>query len=386
MIGTKIAGGPSSRVAALLLGLACVVGCQGETREASATHSAGDAGGEADTSGGATNGSASAGEAQTAAASGSATAPDSAASSAALRALEPIALPDVSGRIDHLAVDLAGRRLFVAALGNDTVEVLSVDGRVVLQTLRGVDEPQGIVWLPTRGELWVTSGGRGTCVAFGGDPLTEVARVELGSDADNLRATTDGTRLFAGCGDGAVVAIDVAARREVGRCALPAHPESLQLEREGGRLFVNVPGAHAIAAVGQATLSVRASWTPGAGSSNFPMALDEGRGRLYVGLRRPASLALLDAGSGDVVATLDAVGDVDDLFLDEARSRLYAVGGEGFVDVFAPLDAGVPARTGRVRSASGARTGLFVPEWDRLFVAAPRLGGESARVLVFEAR
>ena len=126
-----------------------------------------------------------------------------------------------------------------------------------------------------------------------------------------------------------------------------------------------------------------AAWRPGDGRANYPMALDELRGRLLVGLRSPASLVVLDTSTGDVTQTLEGVGDVDDLFLDDA-GHLFAVGGEGFVDVFVWAEGGTLDRVSRVATSPGARTGLWVPEWNRLFVAAPRNGDVDARVLVFE--
>jgi hypothetical protein len=116
------------------------------------------------------------------------------------------------------------------------------------------------------------------------------------------------------------------------------------------------------------------------------MALDEGNHRLLVGCRTPARLLAIDTGSGKQTASLEIVGDTDDLFYDSARKRVYVIGGEGFVDVLAQHDADHYERVAREVTAPGARTGLFVPAWNKLFVAVPRRGQQRAQILVFETK
>jgi hypothetical protein len=114
------------------------------------------------------------------------------------------------------------------------------------------------------------------------------------------------------------------------------------------------------------------------------MALDEPTARLFIGCRRPTKLAIVDTKSGSFVASADIVGDTDDLFYDEARRRLYVIGGEGFIDVLG-RDGDRLQRVGRVGTRAGARTGLWVASQSRLYVAVPERSGASAEVRVFEA-
>jgi hypothetical protein len=162
---------------------------------------------------------------------------------------------------------------------------------------------------------------------------------------------------------------------------LQAHPESFQLARSTRRIFVNIPKAREIAVIDRFAGKQTASW-PVENGSNFPMALDEKSERVLVSFRNPAQLGVFSVRDGNTVATIDACGDADDLFVDEKRQRVYLSCGDGYVDVFEPED-GSYHRTAHIPTISGARTSLFVPDIDRLFVAARANPGEPAAIWVF---
>ena len=104
-------------------------------------------------------------------------------------------------------------------------------------------------------------------------------------------------------------------------------------------MFVNLPGSQKVDVIDRAKFAVVTSWTTDDAQSNFPMALDEGAGRLFIVCRKPAVLLVLDAGSGAVVAKLPTVGDSDDVFYDQKRRRIYVSGGEGAIAVYQQKDA-----------------------------------------------
>ena len=117
-----------------------------------------------------------------------------------LRLETKIALPAVSGRMDHLSYDGTGHRVFVAALGNNTVEVVDLETRAHVYSIRGLREPQGVLYMPSLGRLAVANGGSGKCVFYDGNSYAELGSVSLGDDADNLRF--DGERVYVGYGSG----------------------------------------------------------------------------------------------------------------------------------------------------------------------------------------
>jgi hypothetical protein len=301
---------------------------------------------------------------------------------APLRLESRIPLGSVRGRIDHLAIDLGRHRLFVAELGNDSIGVVDLQQRKTIRTLSGLRQPQGIGYVPASDTVYVANAGDGTVRMFQGPDLVRAGEIALGDDADNVRVDAAAERLFVGYGSGALAVIDTARAVRIADIELEAHPESFQLDGTGRRIIVNVPDAHAITVVDRAAGRRIARWTTGGLRANFPLALDERLDRVLTVFRRPAKLGVFRIEDGRLLASFDTCRDSDDVFVDTKRNRVYVICGEGAVDVF-ELRGGHYAALGRVPTARGARTGLFVPELDRLFVAVRAAADASAAIWTF---
>ena len=303
--------------------------------------------------------------------------------------LEPAAsidLPSVKGRIDHFGVDLKQQRLFVAALGNDTLEVVDVKSSRRQRSLDGFGEPQGVLYLPEFDRIYVANGSANRVDILDGTSLARIKGVAGLDDADNVRYDAGARKVYVGYGNGALRALDPATGGSSGDIRLAGHPESFQLETRGTRIFVNVPPARHVAVVDRTKHAVVATWgVPGA-ESNYPMALDESGRRLFVGARKPAVLLVYDIDSGKVVAKQPIGEDTDDIFFDPQRKRLYVVCGEGRIDIVRQENPDRYSLEGTVRTAPRARTGLFVPEEGLLYVAAPAIGTSPARLLTYRLR
>jgi hypothetical protein len=303
--------------------------------------------------------------------------------SAPLALQQTIPLTGVEGRIDHLAADPAGQRLFLAALGNSTLEMIDLHAGKVVHHVRDLREPQGVSYAPEVGRIFVGVGQGGTCDIFEGKSLALLQRVAGMADADNVRYDAGAKRIYVGYGNGALGMLDAATGKRLGDVRLAAHPESFQLEKQGKRIFVNVPRAHQVAVVDRERRSVVATWPVKGAAANFPMALNEADHRLYLGCRQPARLLILDTGSGKEIAGLAIGGDTDDLFYDAARQRLYVICGAGSIDVLQQKDADHYDAVAHIATAAGARTGLFVPDLGRLYLAVPHRGQQAAEVRVY---
>jgi DNA-binding beta-propeller fold protein YncE len=299
-----------------------------------------------------------------------------------LRLVQTITLPGVEGRIDHLAVDLAGQRLFVCALGNGTLEVVDLETGKRVQSLPGFKEPQGVRYVSESGVVVVASGGDGTATFLEGTPLRRAKTIPVGDDADNVRYDAGRKKIYVGR-DGALVILDPKERTRLAEIPLDGHPESFQLD-SAGRIYVNVPERQKVAVVDVTKGSVVESWPLSGAGANYPMALDDANHRLFVATRRPPRLIVLDTATGRNVATLEIDGDADDLFYDAARRRLYAICGAGSVVVLAQADADHYLMEARIPTVAGARTGLFVPELNRLYVAVPHRMSPVAEIRVFD--
>ena len=306
-------------------------------------------------------------------------------SSSALRQIAAVPLPGVAGRIDHLAFDPSNQRLFVAALGNNTVEVLATATIAHHRSLAGFHEPQGAAFVSDLGAVAVANGDTGTLQLVDAQTFATRWTTDIGGDADNVRFDAAAKRVYVAAVDGLYV-VDPAAGKKLGRVPIDGHPESFQLETSGTRIFANLPGLlkSQVIAADRQSMKVAGEWPTQNCGGNYPMALDEATSRLFVGCRRPARLAMVDTRSGSFVTSVDIVGDTDDLFYDEALRRLYVIGGDGFVDVIAREGDGLK-RIGRVSTRAGARTGLWVSSQRRLYVAVPERSGESAEIRVFES-
>jgi DNA-binding beta-propeller fold protein YncE len=303
----------------------------------------------------------------------------------ALRQVQTIPLPNVEGRIDHFGVDVQGQRLFVSALGNNTLEVIDLRAGKRLTSIGGLKEPQGVFFVPRDNRLFVANGDDGTCRVFDGSSYKLLATVHLSSDADNVRYDAGRNQIYVGYGEGALGMLDATTGQKLADIPLRGHPESFRLEESGTRIFVNVPTANrTIAVLDRVKRSVIATWTLEA-QANFPMVLDETDHRLIVVTRKPARLIVLDTQSGQPVASQPSVGDADDVFYDSAHKRVYISGGEGFIDIFDQRDPDHYQPIGRIPTARGARTSLFVPELNRLYLAMPHRGNQEAEIRVYEA-
>jgi len=301
---------------------------------------------------------------------------------APLKLEKTIPLSGVEGRIDHLSVDLNNQRLFVAALGNNTVEVLDIQGAKRLDTISGLHEPQGVLYVPGENRLFVANAKDGTCRMYDASSFQLLQTINYGDDADNIRIDAPAKQIYVGYGSGALGILDVNGNK-LGDVKLDAHPESFQLEKKGSRIFVNLPDSQKIAVVDRKKKAVVGQWETGGALANFPMALDETNHRLFTVCRRPAVLVVLNTDSGAVVAKIPTVGDSDDVFYDPTRKRIYASGGEGAIAVLQQKDSDHYQEIARIPTVKGARTSLFVPELGRLFLAVRKQGSEDTAIRVY---
>lgn len=303
-----------------------------------------------------------------------------------LKLVRTIPLPGVRGRFDHFAIDVKGRRLFLAALGNNTLEVVDVAAGKRLQSLTGLRKPTGVVYLADANQIGVANGGDGTFKLFDGATYALVKSLGSLEDADNVRWDARARRLYVGYGEGALAVLDPQSLAQVGTVKLPAHPESFQLESQGSRIFVNVPGAEQVIVLDREKQAAITTWPMKQFKANFPMALDEANHRLFVGCRQPAQLLALDAVAGKTVAKLAISGDPDDLFYDARRKRLYVSCGQGFVEAIDQRTADTYQLRERIPTRAGARTSVFSADLNEFYLAVPQQGSESAEIRVFQAQ
>jgi hypothetical protein len=300
-----------------------------------------------------------------------------------MQQVQTIPLDNVQGRIDHMAADAEGQRLYVAALGNDSMEVVDLAAGKRVESIGGLKKPTGVRVLRGSRTVIVASGDDGKVRLYDAG-LKLLGTVSGLDDADNVRLDAQGKLAYVGYGDGAIAFIDPEQRKKIGEVKLDGHPEAFQLETNGNRIFVNVPTAKHVAVVDREKRSVVAKWPLRDAEANFPMALDEPNHRLFIGCRKPAKMLVLNTETGRPVASVSCCGDTDDLFYDARTKRLYVTGGEGCISVIEAEDAEHYRLLGNTATAPGARTSFFIPETEMLYVAVPRRESQRAELRVYQ--
>jgi DNA-binding beta-propeller fold protein YncE len=250
-----------------------------------------------------------------------------------------------------------------------------------MQVISGLNKPQGLGYHASTDTLYVANGGDGSAAVFRGDDYREITRIPLGGDADNVRVDVVDNRVYVAYGQGALAVIDPTSRNKVADIELKAHPESFQLDRRANRIFVNDPANQAIVVIDLAAGKAMANWPTGSGT-NFPMALNDRAGHVVVAFRNPAKLGAFSMRDGAPVATVDLCADADDMFMDARRERVYVSCSDGHLDVFDTREDAY-RRINHIATISGARTSLFVPELDVLFIAARATASEPAAIWMF---
>src|SRR6202790_3787354 len=300
---------------------------------------------------------------------------------------EQIPVPSVAGRIDHFSADAKRKRLFVSALGNNSLEVIDVFAGRVIHSIKGLAEPQGPLYVPAVDKLYVANAEDGKVRVYDGATYTVGKTIDFGTDPDNMRYDEASKRVYVGFGqeDGGIGMIDPKTDERVGDVyKTGGHPESFQVEASGGHIFVNVPDAgNVVESIDKKTGSVT-KWPLKGLRANYAMALNEEDHRLFTITRKTPMMVVLDTQSGKEIARLRAAGECDDVFFDASRKRIYAIGGEGMISVFQQNDREHYELVASVPAAIGIRAGYYSAKRDRFYVAVPAKGIEPAQVWTYE--
>jgi len=310
-----------------------------------------------------------------------------------LKLAQTIALPTVEGRIGHLSIDVKGKRLFLAALSNKTVEVIDLAAGKPVHTISGLRMPQGLLYVPDSNLLFVADGDQAAANVYDCSSYKLIRTESDLKDADSVgydgrSANTYGVGLVhVGFGSGAeagIIALDAKSGKPMFEIPVDGHPKSIQFLKATNRMYISVPMAGYIAVADSGRRRVSDKWPVQGFKDFFPLALDETNQRLFIGSRTPPALVVLDTKTGRMVTSVEGVGQADGLFYDAAHRRIYMSGGDGMIGVFEQRDPDHYALMAKVATAMGAGTSLYVAELNRLYVAAPRSSGKQAQVLIYD--
>jgi len=295
-----------------------------------------------------------------------------------------IPLVDVQGRIDHMAFDPKRQRVYVAALGNNSLEIVDLRDRKYVGRIKDLHEPQAVAYVPYSDYIVVTNGGDGYVDFYDAGSLKALGNVNVGRDADNIRWDPKLNRLVVGFGEGGLAVLDAREMRKTKRIPLPSHPESFQLDPSGHLAYVNLPQTNEVLKVDLESGRILQHWPTSPSGNNYPMAFDPAHQCVYVGCRTRTSLLALNTDSGKLQTRTAISEDVDDVWYDAAASRIYASCGSGVLEVFNVVEGAGFEPVVSLKTSKGARTSLFIPERGEILVAAPATASTPARLLVYK--
>ena len=294
-----------------------------------------------------------------------------------------IAMPDVHGRIDHMDVNLKDQLVYIAALGNNTLEVANLETGKIIQSIKGFDEPQGVGYIPQTHEIFVANGGNGDCYFYDAVTYRKTATLHLASDADDVRYDSVEQKLYVGYGSGGIAVINPETHLQTADIKLPAHPEGFTIDKKNKLLYVNVPNKNMIAVIDLKQGKLIDKWVSNNYRANFPISYDAMNRQLIVGYRRPATLLLLNSASGKEITSAPMVEDIDDLCFDYKTSEIFISGGGGYVNIFQYENQKVK-QIANIPTREGARTSLLIPELRLYVLAARAAAGKKAELQIYQ--
>ena len=311
-----------------------------------------------------------------------------------LHLVQTIPMPNVKGRIDHMDVDVKGKRLFVAGLENGSLEVVDLEAGKWLKSIPGFKKTQGIAYVPSLNKVFVASGDDGMLRVFRGDTLDLLDAIKLDLGPNRVAYDPQTKLLYVGYGGkdagkdyGEVGIIDAKTDKHLGDVQMEAHPAEVLLNKSGKTLFVFISTASKVQVVDTKKREVVSAW-PVSSQRNGDGAFDEKNHRLLIGTRTPPQMIALDSQTGKEVANLPTVEGMDGVYFDAALRRVYVSGGRdndvGYVFVYQQKDADHYETIGKIVTKSGAGTSFWSPELNRYYVGAPAHDNEEAAILVFE--
>ena len=311
-----------------------------------------------------------------------------------LQLVQTIPMPNVKGRIDHMDVDVKGKRLFVAGLENGSLEVVDLHAGKRLKSIPGFKKTQGVAYVPSLNKVFVASGDDGMLRVFRGDTLDLLDTIKLELGPNRVAYDPNSELLYVGYGGkdagkdyGEVGIIDAKTDKHVSDIKVEAHPAELLLDKSGKTLFVFVSAASKVQVVDTHKGEVVSTW-PVSSQRNGDGAFDEKTHRLFMGTRTPPQMIAMDSQTGKEVANLPTVEGMDGVYFDAAHKRVYVSGGRdqdvGYIFAYQQKDADHYETIGKMPTKPGAGTSFWSPELNRYYVAAPAHDSEEAAILVFE--
>jgi DNA-binding beta-propeller fold protein YncE len=310
-----------------------------------------------------------------------------------LKLIQTIPMPNVKGRMDHLGINVKGKRLFAAALDNNTLEIIDLKAGKRIFSIPAQSKPQGVFYSPDFNRVFVANGTDGTCKIYSGEKFTLIDSLSLGTNPSHVGYDPATKYLYVGIGvptsePGALAVVDTRSNKHIGDIRTEVRPGGVKIEKSGPRIFVTLRGIPKVGVLDRTKREQITTWPFTGATFISALAFDETDHRLFGGTRSPPMLIVFDTESGKQITQLEGVAGVDDLWYDAVHKRIYASGGRdvdvGFVFVYQQEDADHYELISKVPTRPNSQTSIWVPELNRYYVSAAANDKDDAAILVFE--
>ena len=298
--------------------------------------------------------------------------------------IKTIPLPHVSGRIDHLSIDLKNHRLFISALGYNSVIVLDLKKEKIIHRISWLEHPQGVLYIPKLNKLFISTAGDGKLFVYNAANYQLEKTIDFGDDADNLRYDSVSGIVYVGYGSGGLGLVNAKNNRLIKKIPLDGHPEAFSINRQDSLVYVNIPDARELATISLKTGKVINKTSFISNFGNFPMDIDPVHHRLFVGYRFPPRLKVLNSRTMKIITTLKIDRDADDIYYDAQKKQIYISCGGGYLEVIRQETPDTYKLQDRIKTAEGARTSLYVPQQKYFYLAVPKSEHNSAQIRIYQ--
>ena len=303
--------------------------------------------------------------------------------SLSLNLIKTVPLAGIHGKFDHMAVDSKNNKLYLAAKGNNSVEIVDLTSGKTIYSIKEVSAPQGILFMPNENMILVCGGGDGTLKGFDAVTYKQKFVLQLGSEADNIRYSPARQRLYVAFGDGAIAVIDAHTFKKESVIHCTAHPEAFSLDSSSKKMWVNVPDKGLIKVINIDSEKEITSWKTGSHQDNFPMALIENSHKLIVASRSNPVISILNSETGKMLQSFTCDSDPDAMFYDKMSGKVFISCGGGSIYILNNIKDLINKPV-IIPTRKGARTCLWVSELKALFVALPEVDGKIAEIRLYQ--
>jgi DNA-binding beta-propeller fold protein YncE len=271
-----------------------------------------------------------------------------------------------TGSWDYLTVDEAARRLYVSH--GTQVEVVDIDSLTVVGSIPKTPGVHGIALAPEHGRGFVSNGQAATVTIFDLRALKPIADVAVGQKPDAIIYDPATSRVFAFNGDGnSATAIDAATGKVAGTVDLGGGPEFAAADGKG-YVYNNLEDESLLLKINSRELKVEQRWPTAPCKSPSSMAMDRTNRRLFLGCRSKV-MAVVDADSGKVIATVPIGDHVDATAFDPETKLIFNSNGEGTITVIHQDSPDTYSVVETVKTAPRAKTMALDPKTHRLFLS-----------------